>query len=600
MKAIVDTPQFQRLRGLYQLGTSEHTYMNANHRRFEHSIGVAHLAKRMVERIQKRQPQLNITDKDVLCVKLAGLCHDLGHGPFSHVFDSTFPHRLQKHLRKNPALLEEYKGLPEKPSGWEHEDGSCMMIDAMLAELGLAIDEENLDEPLKQIHDGVAASSFRVYDPLDIDPDESTRKSPNTDIVMTSRDWIFIKEMILAKPWHHTGRRRHDESGFIGRPSRHQEFLYDIVSNRHSGLDVDKIDYFARDHRRAFRGSGEIDFRLIEEAVVAWGLCPRPDICFYCNKGFPQQHLMICYPEKCAEMCVAFFHLRFKLHSTVYTHKTTQASTFMIADVMALADPYFRLQPFGGGQGLPLSRAMCDPNVYVRLRDSVIDLIEFNADTRLGPAQDVIHRLRCRNLYKCVASRKINVEDDLDSTLWAKTEDEIEQELLQIRGTYENDVGLDPGDILVERRKIHMGAKDSNPLLLMRFLYKRDLRLISKPVEELPEAHETTEVEYAAHLPKEYQENSIRVFCRGSQIKCQLLGHVFENWLSECELQYSGAIRTFDEQPTAHIQVDDSDVLTQEQEEPDPMLSPQPVLRTNDHDANFSTGSARSRLILRY
>ena len=54
------------------------------------SIGVAHLARLMTEHLQKSQPELDITDRDVRCVMLAGLCHDLGHGPWSHVWDSMF------------------------------------------------------------------------------------------------------------------------------------------------------------------------------------------------------------------------------------------------------------------------------------------------------------------------------------------------------------------------------------------------------------------------------------------------------------------------------------------------------------------------------
>ena len=74
----MDTPHLQRLRGLKQLGISEMTYISTTHCRFEHSLGVAHLAQLVLLEIAKKQPRLNITEKDIVCVKLAGLLHDIG------------------------------------------------------------------------------------------------------------------------------------------------------------------------------------------------------------------------------------------------------------------------------------------------------------------------------------------------------------------------------------------------------------------------------------------------------------------------------------------------------------------------------------------
>lgn len=53
-------------------------------------VGVAFLARSMATHLQKSQPELKITDRDVECVEIAGLCHDLGHGPWSHVWDGHF------------------------------------------------------------------------------------------------------------------------------------------------------------------------------------------------------------------------------------------------------------------------------------------------------------------------------------------------------------------------------------------------------------------------------------------------------------------------------------------------------------------------------
>ena len=64
-------------------------FRGAVHTRFSHSLGVSHLATKLIEHLAK-QKDLEVTASEVTCVSLAGLCHDLGHGPFSHLFDSRF------------------------------------------------------------------------------------------------------------------------------------------------------------------------------------------------------------------------------------------------------------------------------------------------------------------------------------------------------------------------------------------------------------------------------------------------------------------------------------------------------------------------------
>lgn len=120
---IIDTPQFQRLRNLKQLGVSYFIFPGGSHNRFEHSVGVCHLASSLVERILKDQRELERTEHDIKCASIAGLCHDLGHGPFSH----TFEHFI--HL--------EFPNLKFK-----HEGMSLKMLDYLIDDNGINVDED--------------------------------------------------------------------------------------------------------------------------------------------------------------------------------------------------------------------------------------------------------------------------------------------------------------------------------------------------------------------------------------------------------------------------------------------------------------------------
>ena len=66
---------------------------------------VCYLAGEFIESLHREQSELNITDSDILCIKLAALCHDLGHGPFSHLFDKLFIPKVTRKQEKWKVLL---------------------------------------------------------------------------------------------------------------------------------------------------------------------------------------------------------------------------------------------------------------------------------------------------------------------------------------------------------------------------------------------------------------------------------------------------------------------------------------------------------------
>ncbi|KAH7881867.1 hypothetical protein F5I97DRAFT_474016 [Phlebopus sp. FC_14] len=124
--SFIDTKHFQRLRYIKQLGITCYVFPGASHTRFEHCLGVGHLARLMAVHLRDTHPSLDITDQHVECVELAGLCHDLGHGPWSHVWDGIFIP----------------KALPGKT--WRHEDASEMMFDDMVETYQLDISPEEV------------------------------------------------------------------------------------------------------------------------------------------------------------------------------------------------------------------------------------------------------------------------------------------------------------------------------------------------------------------------------------------------------------------------------------------------------------------------
>jgi hypothetical protein len=109
------------------------------------SPGVAHLARSMVEHLKDKQPELGITDRDVQCVQLAGLCHDLGHGPFSHVWDGQFIPAALYVISHTSFLSSVFLTEWLSPGKhWKHEEASEMMFDDLVAKNNIDLPEMDI------------------------------------------------------------------------------------------------------------------------------------------------------------------------------------------------------------------------------------------------------------------------------------------------------------------------------------------------------------------------------------------------------------------------------------------------------------------------
>ena len=97
----------------------------------------------MVKHLASQQPELGITEQDIKCVRLAGLTHDLGHGPFSHLFDNTFI----------PQVVEN--------SSWKHEQGSEDMLEALITNNPVDVSAEEL-RFIKDLIRGKPSSDYKL------------------------------------------------------------------------------------------------------------------------------------------------------------------------------------------------------------------------------------------------------------------------------------------------------------------------------------------------------------------------------------------------------------------------------------------------------
>ena len=241
--SIIDTEIFKRLKNLKQLGNCHYVFPGAQHTRFEHSIGVYFLAGKVLEEIKKNQPEIELNEKTIELVKIAGLVHDLGHGPFSHLYDDLIINNLIEN------------GINLNGKSRVHEYRSCLLLDEIIKNLNIKYSKNQI---------------------------------------------LFIKSLICPK--------------YFKKMNQYPKFLYQIISNEDTSLDVDKFDYLKRDPYNIGLNK-HIDFeRLIQNIKIIDN--------------------EIYYPNKISNQISEIFEIRFKFFRDVYNHHTIVAIDYMIADIL--------------------------------------------------------------------------------------------------------------------------------------------------------------------------------------------------------------------------------------------------------------------------
>lgn len=200
-KKYIDNPWMKRLKRINQLGLLDHVFPSASHSRFEHSIGVGHLAEKYIERLTNNSENFKPNYIDKFSVKLAGLFHDIGHGPFSHVFDNV--------LVKNKLLHHEYRSrnIVEyifKSVGTTKTISSAYMIDNIKEMIQPVHCKYLNNHNIRPLHNIVN----NTYNGIDVDKLDYLQRDPNH----IGLDYSFNYGRIFNKSYVINGNIVYDDS----------------------------------------------------------------------------------------------------------------------------------------------------------------------------------------------------------------------------------------------------------------------------------------------------------------------------------------------------------------------------------------------------
>jgi len=305
-------------------------------------------------------------------------------------------------------------------------------------------------------------------------------------------DLVFIKELIFGPL---DGQDPKIEYPYKGRGPK-KYYLYEIISNKITGVDVDKWDYFLRDNKSLKIGI-TFDYRrfLKNCLIVNWDFFPD-------NPG-KLIVKRIAIRDKEFDNCQEMFLDRSRLHRKGYQHRVVKIFDVMLTDAFLSANPHFGRISGSEGRTYSLSEAVNDVESLQKLTDDwVIQSIKNSSDPKLAPARKILKRIDDRDKYKIIAQ--------IENGSIEGSERSYEESLKDAAGLFdlseedlENDDILRPDDLCIFKININMGKKDkSNPVLGMLFCDKQG-KVEVKSEEDLREI-----------APSKLYEEHLYVLCR--------------------------------------------------------------------------------------
>lgn len=252
-RKILDSPPFQRLRHIHQLALTHLVYPGATHKRFEHSLGVMELASRIYDVVTEPE---NVTFESVRAIipkhrglehlkwrrtlRLAALCHDLGHLPFSHASEKLLPRgwdheRMTMEIILSKEMEKIWEEIDVQPKhvaklaiGAKKSQMHLSEWESILSEIiiGDVFGADRMDYLLRDsYHAGVAYGKFdhyRLIDTMRILPkeaQEAKEKEGSQEPVLgveeggleSAEALLLARYFMFSQVYYHPVRRMYDQ-----------------------------------------------------------------------------------------------------------------------------------------------------------------------------------------------------------------------------------------------------------------------------------------------------------------------------------------------------------------------------------------------------